>query len=62
MQQIPFHSTDFNDSVLLEKERELLLRPLPLAARRLAIRFGIDHHTALLLASLAGLRDGGVHD
>ncbi len=51
MRHIPNH---FNTLPLWEAAREAELRSLPLDARRLARRFGLDAATARLLAALAG--------
>ena len=50
---------NFNHLPLWEAAREAELRALPLDARRLARRFGLDAATARLLASLAGHSIGG---
>jgi hypothetical protein len=50
MRHIPNH---FKNLPLWEAAREAELRSLPLNARRLARRFGLDAATARLLASLA---------
>jgi hypothetical protein len=51
---------DINNSLpLWQAAREAELRSLPLPARRVANQFGLDATTARLLASLAGLGDGG---
>lgn len=54
--------TDFNLLPLWRVAREAELRALPLPARRIANRFGLDANTARLLASLAGLGSGGQHE
>ena len=48
------HSPNCNDLELWLATREAELRALPLSARRLALRLGLDATTARLLASLAG--------
>jgi hypothetical protein len=48
----------FNNLPLWEAAREAELRSLPLDARRLARRFGLDASTARLLATLAGHNTG----
>ncbi len=55
MRHIPNH---FNILPLWEAAREAELRSLPLDARRLARRFGLDAATARLLATLAGHNGG----
>ena len=49
----------FNGLPLWQAAREAELRALPLDARRIARRFGLDAATARLLASLAGNGIGG---
>ena len=48
----------FNNLPLWEAARESELRSLPLDAKRLARRFGLDASTARLLAALAGHKRG----
>ena len=52
--KIRSHGHDCNDLPLWHATREAELRSLPLNARRLARRFGLDAATARLLAALAG--------
>jgi hypothetical protein len=47
-------STDFNDLPLWRAARERERRALPLAARRLVHRYGLDQATARLMATHAG--------
>jgi hypothetical protein len=42
--------------------RQAELRALPLPARRIANKYGIDATAARLVVLLAGLDDGGRHD
>ena len=60
--KIPSKHSRFNDLPLWRAAREYDLRRLPPASRHLARRFGLDPSTAVLVARLAGLGDGGRHD
>lgn len=52
----------FNDLPLWSVARERELRRLPPAARRIARLHGLEPSIARLVASLAGLGDGGRHE
>jgi hypothetical protein len=52
-------SPDYSTLPLWQAARETDLRRLPLPARRLAVRFGLDPSTARLVASLAGIGGEG---
>jgi hypothetical protein len=59
MRRIRLGPNNFNDLPLWGAAREADLQSLPLPARRIARRFGMDASTARLVVQLAGLGDGG---
>ncbi len=60
--KVRLKTNNINDLPLRGSARQRELRTLPLPLRLLALKYRLDGTTARLVASLAGMADGGSHD